>query len=186
MDLFDKAREALSDVEELAARLPGIKGYKEKELRREADKRVREMLAKQLEDQKARLEGIQEELVSAGVLGLLDDLERVGKKLQLLIDRIRTASYGYAPLFDAIRVKEAQLAALADFDKGLFQGVDRIKTIIDKLGTLAGRGEHEWKETIRALGSTIDNLNTAFSHRDEVILQATEIGADEQGEEAEQ
>ena len=73
-------------------------------------------------------------------------MERCATKMQILADSIRTASYGYAPLFDDVRVKEEELDALAQFDEGLAAGVERIKTIIDTMGTLAGRPEQDWME----------------------------------------
>lgn len=170
MDLLNQAKEGMGAIEKVIYGVPGIKGYKEKELRRETDKAVREQVAKQLEDQKARLTNLQVEMLSGG-LGLMDDMERVGVKLQLLIDSVRTASYGYAPLFDLVQVKEEQLDALAAFDEGLFAGVDRVKAIVDNMSGLAGRPDSEWMEAIRALSITLDNLNTEFTHRSEVILQ---------------
>jgi hypothetical protein len=89
----------------------------------------------------------------------------------LLIDSVRTASYGYAPLFDLVKVKEDQLDALVAFDEGLLAGVDRVKAIVDNMSSLAGRPDSEWLEAIRALSTTLDNLNTEFTHRSEVILQ---------------
>lgn len=171
MDLLNQAKESMGAVEKVIYGVPGIKGYKEKELRRETDKAVRDQVAKRLEDQKARLTGLQTEVLNSGGLGLMDDMERASTKLQILIDSVRTASYGYAPLFDLVRVKEEQLDALVAFDEGLFAGVERVKTIVDNMSGLVGRPDSEWMEAIRALSTTLDNLNTEFTHRSEVILQ---------------
>ncbi|MEA3335315.1 MAG: hypothetical protein U9R25_05350 [Chloroflexota bacterium] len=171
-ELVDKAKSQMDLVEDVVSGVPGIKGYKEKELRRESDYEVRKLLARRLDEQKGRLDGIMVELTNSGQLLVLGDLDRAGKKLQLLTDRIRTASYGYAPLFDSVRVKEAQLDALAEFDDNLFQDVDRVAKIIDNLTTLSGRPDPEWKEASWALSSVLDNMNIAYNRRDEVILQS--------------
>jgi hypothetical protein len=178
-DLMAKAKDQMNVVEKVIAGVPGIKGYKEKEQRRETDKTVRTMVARQLDDQKARLTNLQVELVNNGQLDLLDDMERAATKMQTLSDRVRTASYGYAPLFDDARVKEAELDALGQFDQAMFQDVARISTIIDGMGALAGRPDNEWMESIRALTTTLDNLNTEFGHRGEVILQTAAAGSAE-------
>ena len=81
------------------SRLPGIKGYREKDMRREADKQVRDALARRLESRRRKMTGLQDDLLAAGGLLWLDDVERLVGRLQLLIDRIKTASYGYAPFF---------------------------------------------------------------------------------------
>ena len=172
-DLMNKAKDQMNVLERVVAGVPGYKGYKEKELRRETDRTLRAVLTRQIEDQKTRLTELQLDLISSGQLGLMDDMERCATKMQILADSIRTASYGYAPLFDDVRVKEAELDALAQFDQGLAVGVERIKTILDTMGTLAGRPEQDWMESIRALNTTVENLNTEFGHRREVILQVT-------------
>ncbi len=171
-DLMAKAKDPMNVVEKVIAGVPGIKGYKEKELRRETDKTVRTQVARQLDEQRARLSNLQVDMVDNGQLSLLDDMERAATKLQTLSDRVRTASYGYAPLFDDVRVKEAELDALGQFDQAMFQDVARIQTIIDGMAGLAGRPDAEWMESIRALTTTLDNLNTQFGRRGEVILQA--------------
>jgi hypothetical protein len=68
MDFVDKAKGAMGKLESLMAQLPGLKGYKEKELRREADKTVRDMLVRELGDQRQRLATIQMELINSGGL----------------------------------------------------------------------------------------------------------------------
>ena len=49
MDPVEKGKAEMGSVERLISRLPGIKGYREKELRRAADKQVRDGLARKLE-----------------------------------------------------------------------------------------------------------------------------------------
>lgn len=172
-DLLNQAKDQMDLFERVMHGVPGVKGYKEKELRRESDKTYRQLVAKQLDDQKARLDSLQADLARAGQLGLMDDLEQAGKKLQRLADRVRTASYGYAPLFDLVKVKEEQLDALMQYDQAMLQDVERISGIIDKLSTMQGLPESEWMESIRELTTTLDQLNTDFNHREEVILVAT-------------
>jgi hypothetical protein len=46
MDVVDKAKAAMGGLERVVSGLPGIKGYREKDMRREADKQVRESLAR--------------------------------------------------------------------------------------------------------------------------------------------
>ena len=63
----------------------------------------------------------------------MDDVDQAIVKLQTLIDRIKTASYGYAGLFDPVRIKEAQLDALNRFDMAMAQEVGVINTAIVNL-----------------------------------------------------
>ncbi len=171
MDFVDKAKDGMGKLESLMYRLPGLKGYKEKELRREADKTVRDMLARELGDQHQRLATIQMELVNSGGLRWVDDVDRSVTKLQLLTDRIKTASYGYAPLFDDVRVKEAQLDALAQFDQQMAEQATELKDAVDTLAGAVTRKEGI-AEAIPPLNNLLDELNTTWGHRDEAILNA--------------
>ena len=172
MDLKEKVTEALGGLEQLVAKVPGYKGYKEKEMRREADKLLREQLARQFEEQRRRIPGLQMRLISSGQIGFLDDLESGGMKLQFLIDRLKTASYGYAGFFDAIKVKEPQLDAIYEFDNALMDDVPRVAAGIHNVSEAIAAKEG-LAEAIANLVSTIQGINDTFSKRQDVILQAS-------------
>ena len=52
MDPIEKAKGQMGGVESLISKLPGVKGYREKEMRRDADKQMRDALALQLSDRR--------------------------------------------------------------------------------------------------------------------------------------
>jgi hypothetical protein len=170
-DLRDTVEGALGGFENLVSKIPGYKGYKDKELRREADKLLRIQVAGQLDDQRKRLTELQNQLVSQAQIEWLDDLERAVMKLQLLIDRIKTASYGYAGLFDAVKVKEEQLDALYEYDNQMLDFVDDIAADIDRVAS-AITAKEGIGEAITDLAGTVDEANRTFGHRGEAILQA--------------
>ena len=169
--LLETVESSLGGLEKLARKIPGYGGYKEKELRREADKLLRTELASRFDEQRKRVAELQHDLISQAKIEFLDDLERAALKLQLLIDRIKTASYGYAGLFDAIKVKEEQLDALYAFDSQMLDSVDSVAADIDRLTSAIVAGEGIG-DAIRALVGTVDEANQAFGHREEAVLQA--------------
>lgn len=171
MDLIEKAKAAQGALERTFAGLPGIKGYKEKELRREADKTVRTLLARDLDEQRKRLQALQLELLTAGGLRWIDGVERAVSRLQTLVDRIRTASYGYAPLFDDVKVKEAQLDALAQFDQQMVERVGALQAEVEKLAE-AVKAREGIGEAASALADHVAMLNTVWGHRQDAILNA--------------
>ena len=71
----DAANENMGAIERLLKGLPGIRGYVDKELRRDADKRLRMLIAGDLEQQKQTLFGLQTKLMKGGGLALLDDVD---------------------------------------------------------------------------------------------------------------
>lgn len=170
-DLLETVEGSLGGFENLMRKIPGYSGYKEKELRREADKLLRTELAAKFDEQRKRIAELQHELISQAKIEFLDDLERGALKLQLLIDRIKTASYGYAGLFDAVKVKEEQLDALYAFDSQMLDYVDSVAAGIDRLTSAITAGEGI-SDANRALVGTVDEANQTFGHREEAILQA--------------
>ena len=170
-DLRETVQASLGGLESLVGKIPGYKGYKQKELRREADKLLRMQVATKLGDQRKRITGLQNKLVSQAQIEFLDDMERAGLKLQILIDRIRTASYGYAGLFDAVKVKEEQLDALYEYDNEMLAFVDEVATDVDQVASAVSAREGI-SDAIEDLVETIDQANTSFDHRHEAILQA--------------
>lgn len=167
-DLRQRVEGALSSFEELMRKIPGYKGYKDKELRREADKLLRLRAARGFEEQRRRLNGVQVELTNAGRLGVIVTLDRALMKLQFLIDRLKTASYGYAGLLDAIKVKEAELDALYEFDASLLDSVGKVKDLIDAVA--AAKMDEDVAKTGNELLGVLEEINETFSKRQDVIV----------------
>lgn len=166
----DNAQQNMDAVEHLIKGLPGISGYIDKELRRDADKRLRIMIADALEAQKQRLFDIQKRLLSSGGLRWLDGVDAAIQKLQILIDRVKTASYGYAGFFDPVRIKEEQLNALHRFDVAMATETGKVEGEVDGLEAAIDSGEQDFGPAIHQLTRTIADLNRLFDRRHEAIL----------------
>ncbi len=164
MDPIDKAKRAMGSLEQKVSGLPGVAAYRDKEMRRDADKKLRETLAQRLEEQRRRLTEIQNQLLGSGGLQWLDDVERLGTRLQTLIDRIRTAAYGYAGFFDVQKVEEAELDRLASHDKDLFDNLGPLDEAIGKVGEAVASNQGI-TEAIQAVAALIAKLNDDFGRR---------------------
>ena len=168
-DLTEKIRASQGKLEDLASIIPGYKGYKQKEQRREADKLLREHVARQYGEQLERLNRLQYDLTAHGRLASILTLERAVMKLQLLIDRLKTASYGYAGLFDAIKVDEAALDKLYEFDQSMLEGVGQVAALLDKLAE-AAQAEASTSAEANDLVTTLERLNSTFGQRQDVLV----------------
>ena len=173
MDPIGKAKSQMGGLEKLISGLPGIKGYREKEMRRDADKQVRVALAQRLVSRRTKLTALQNDLLNSGGILWVDDMERVVGRLQLFIDRIKTASYGYAPLFGLNRVKEDDLDRLIAFDQALFEQVGALDEAIAGLDK-AVQANDGLKEALAAVGAAVNALNDTFGRRADVIQNAGE------------
>lgn len=167
-DMLGKIKGKRGGLEKLVGAIPGYKGYKEKEMRREADKLLRETLARQFEVQWARLADVQKQLIGSGGILYVDDLDSAVTRLRGLIDKVKTASYGYGGLFDAIKVKEEDLDKLYQFDSGLADHVGNVSTAIDALQS-AVEAQQGVPEAIRALDTLCRQINVLFDQRKGVL-----------------
>jgi hypothetical protein len=171
MSYRQRIEDSRGGLEALISKIPGYHGYKEKEDRRAADKLLRDQLTKQLDEQRRRLAELQRNLVDSGGLLMVDDLDRAVTKVQKLADKIRTASYGYAGIFDAVKVKEDQLDALYTFDEGMLEHVTSVQTAIDALAT-AIDSNGDVKSAIRAVVSAAEQAETTWRQRESAITGA--------------
>ena len=168
-DIYEKVEDSRTALEKLTDFIPGWGGYQKRQTRRKADQLLRETLADKLAGPRRRLNEAQKDLISNKRMDLLDDLESAGTQLQTFIDRIRLATYGYAGMFDAKKVKEGELEQLYNFDVALVQYVERLDAANDRLREAIPSGEG-LVETIRIVRDVCSEANSTFDEREHVIL----------------
>ncbi|MEA3345739.1 MAG: hypothetical protein U9Q78_05780 [Chloroflexota bacterium] len=157
-------------LEDILNAIPGYGGYRDKQLRRDADRLLQEHITRELAQQGRKLPELQRRLAEAGQLELVDDLERVSRRLQTLRDQVRTAAGGYAGFFDAVKVREAELDRLYEFDQALLGEIPRLSDGIAALWT-AISSQAGIAEAIRDLGEAVDHLADYWRGRREAIVQ---------------
>jgi len=173
MTLLDKAKAGMSSIERTVSGLPVIRDYREKELRRAADRRIRQKMARRLESYRRKLTTTQLDLVSAGQLRSLPELERAVGRLQLLIDRIKTAASGYAGFFDAEQIREDELQQIVNFDTAISETIPEINEAINALNQAVQSGEG-YTEALDALMNKLAELHEQFDQRQDAINAATD------------
>ena len=135
---YENIRREQGTIESFFGKLPGYKGYKEKEMRREADRLLREALVRDFTLQLDRITPVQNAVLDNIGVEWMSDFGALKTSLQTLIDRIRHAPQGYAGFFDAVRVKEDDLDRLEEFDRQLVGELDKVKAAIDGLEGASG------------------------------------------------
>ncbi len=119
-------------LENLAYLVPGYRGYKDKERRREEDSRLRSLLLGRLSEIRGILvdilAGAAEDPDSVETEPLDDRVESIG----FLSDTIRYAPYGFSGFFDAGEVAENSLDRILEVDLLLFEDLDAIEQIVLK------------------------------------------------------
>jgi len=116
---LERARERRNILERLGSKIPGFSGYLEREMRREVDKLQRDWLADQVDRARFAINGKIREWSRQGRLENLDRASSIEKALDRLANRIRHADYGSSGFFDAVKIGEAELDRLYEFDLAL-------------------------------------------------------------------
>jgi hypothetical protein len=101
-EFFQKVTSQQDPFKKLVAHIPGFSGYVERQNRRDADKLLRDTVARRFDEQWQRTSQLQSDMVSSGMIAYVDDMEKAALKLRTFIDKISTAPRGYAGLFDAL------------------------------------------------------------------------------------
>lgn len=163
--ILDKARSAQNLLERLAHKIPGFKGYRERELRRDADKAQREHLASLLEQTKGVLNDASAAATrGGGSLDVINDVETARKRLGKVIARVRYADRGYSGFFDTIKVDEALLERVYQFDLGLLAGIEEVQ-----LAAQQASGASDVPAAVREMIARIDGLDARLSDRETIL-----------------
>lgn len=170
-ELYDKITGESSGLGKLLSKIPGLDGYMERSRRREADQLLRETVATRMEASRVQLGAIQEEL-SQDIIKAIDHAEPLGRvdtRLMGLIGKIKDAPQGYAGFFDAIKVKEDDLARIYAFDEGMMNQAEQIGTAVAALEK-AVLDDGNIRGTIRELDTAVRQANDTFASRNEIMM----------------
>lgn len=174
-DVYAQAKSQMRLSERIAAALPGFRGYKEKELRRESDKLIRNHLYLKLSKDKDNVRSISQKITDKRYLDILTDVDRLVAKMDRITEKINHASYGYSGFFDIVKIKEDNLDRMIAYDNQLLDNVNTLTDSIDALKTqLLGGDYTNLKDKIQGVADKFELLEAVFDKRQEVILGVTQ------------
>ena len=130
---FEKVTTQQDPFKKVMSFIPGFKGYIDRQNRRDADKLLRDTVARRFEEQWKRTSQLQSDMVSSGMIQYVDDMEKAAIQLRTFIDKITTAPRGYAGMFDAVKINEKELEAIYQFDAAFFDLADQVGRALDNV-----------------------------------------------------
>ncbi|MBS7640599.1 MAG: hypothetical protein QXJ19_03460 [Candidatus Bathyarchaeia archaeon] len=171
---MERIHEERSLLERIVGYIPGYRGYKEKELRRESDRLVRMDVVNRLKAAKDLLRKrfaspVPLQRISSEDMWMLDSLM---SRLDRIIQRIDRAVAGYAGMFDAIKVKEDKLEAALQLDLSLIERADSLKASAEEFVKAAPGGD-EWRRCMDNLLSRIEEIDNLIDKRVEIFRGLT-------------
>jgi hypothetical protein len=168
-DIVERVKDERGLLERVASYIPGYHGYKEKELRRESDRLVRQQAAAHL---KRAADRFKRGLSTAPMLPEPTRLaaDRVMARLDLLKQRIAKAVGGYAGFFDAVKVREDRLDQVLSADLGL---MDAAAALAQRVEQVAQQGalSPAWRPELASLEEHLGQLEDALARRDAVFTR---------------
>lgn len=167
-NFFQKVTSMQDPFRKLASHIPGFGGYIERENRRDADKLLRETVARRFEEQWKRVSQLQTDLVSNGMIAYVDDVEKAALKLRTFIDKLNTAPRGYSGLFDAVKINEKELESIYQFDAAFFDLAEQVGRAVDNLEQTIG-DEAGLPASIRNLTSLARLAVETYEKRSEAV-----------------
>jgi hypothetical protein len=169
-DVYAQAKSQMRLSERIAAALPGFRGYKEKELRRESDKLVRNNLYLKLTKDKDNVKSISQKIADKRYMDVLTDIDRLSAKMDRITEKVNHASYGYAGFYDIVKIKEDSLDRMITFDNQLLDEVNTLTASIEELKTqLLSNNFANLKDKIQTIADKFELLEDTFDKREQII-----------------
>lgn len=166
--LYDKIIEQRGSLENLVARIPGFKGYHEKQARRTADRFLRDYIAGQIQECVSRFVRIEKKILDTTGLKFMTKTRDVKTVIQTYHDRVKTAAPKYDGMWAQIKVDVGDLERIYSFDEAQIRYVDQLNQALDVLEQSV-TDENKLQEALDSLYEIAVEANDAFKLRDDVI-----------------
>lgn len=143
--------------------IPGFKGYFDKNRRREADKVLRDFVLSKFQGERTRLQNLQEDYTNEGNLEAIGKIDNLVRYLEKVIDKIRFSDRGYAGFFAEIKIKEAELEKLYQYDYSMLENVQELSVLVDGLSAEYSKENiKSIDESLKAVDRKIDDRKNLF------------------------
>ncbi len=175
---IEKVKDDRSLMERIAMLVPGFRGYKEKELRRDTDQLIRNKIYSTLRAGLRDLRWCYREVINSDLSDKAEQLNRVIMKTDRINEKIHHAKRGYSGIWQAVKVSEVELSELLRFDASLIDISEKLREDISMLKEKVTKKNFD--ETFRLISDfdmMIDEFDDKFSEREEVIIGLTKGGS---------
>jgi DNA repair ATPase RecN len=167
---LERVQESEKLLERIMLVVPGFRGYKLREQRREADRIVRDYIYRALEQSRDDLTSCLQALSDSKALELMEPMNRLLAKLDRIAEKINHASYGYSGFFDSIKIEEVELDKMLSYDTQLMDLVRKFSATTASFKSDLTQNKLENARTVQKdLEASVANLESTFDERKSVI-----------------
>jgi ribosomal protein L17 len=173
-EMLGKIHGEMGLLERIITYIPGYRGYKERELRRESDRLVRMEAVNRL---RAAKDIIRRSLTNPTVAQRFfsEDAWRFDvlmSHLDRVTQRIDRAVAGYAGMFDAVRVREDKIDMATQHDLSLIEKAEAVRMSAESLAR-SEPSRDELRRAVDDLISKVKELDTLIDRRVEIFRGLT-------------
>lgn len=171
---FQRVQSQTGLLEKVELFVPGFHGYKEKEMRREADGLLRARLYRSLIQAENAFKDVYRMLVEAGVSETMSDSDHLVAKMDRISEQINHAEEGYSGFYDAVKVREEDLDRMTAFDASMVDSIQNITQAINNLSSEVTASKYDQaRQHIMEITGMVNDLENNFNQRKNVIVGVT-------------
>lgn len=169
-ELYNQIISQKGKFENLVGKIPGFKGYQEKQARRTADRLLRDHLAGEIDKHIKHFGRLQNKLLDGGKgLSYMGRAREVKSKMEGYHDKVQTAAPKYSGMWAQVKITEDTLDRIYAFDEAQFRFLLQFETALDALETAINDGEGI-EDSLESVYDVTSNASDAFDMRDDEIL----------------
>jgi hypothetical protein len=168
---YEEAKAQRNVLEKLGEKIPGYRGFQDRELRRDVDRLLREHLASEVGRLKSALRDRARGYTDAGKIGALTGFDRLDRQLDGLSQAVRFSDYGATGLFDPVKIGEAELQRLYEFDLSV---VDDLAQLEAGIAAVPAPGGEDPAPALDRLQQSVRALDDQWKQRKQVIGNAVQ------------
>jgi len=167
---LERVQESDRSLERIMLQLPGFRGYKVREERREADRIVRDYIYRALKGTRDDLMACFQLLSNAGTPELMEPTNQLIAKFDRIVEKVNRASYGYSGFFDSVRIEAPQLDQMLAYDTQMIEAARKLADSISNFKVQLSQGKFEGTRSVESgLETSISQLEITFDKRKQVI-----------------
>ncbi|MFX1508843.1 MAG: hypothetical protein ACFFBR_00920 [Promethearchaeota archaeon] len=168
--IMEKVDDERTLTQKIMKLIPGWRGYRIKEERRNADRILRDQIITRLRQSADKIQDIRSAIVEEEIEDAYRTVDSLMSRTEKLISQIEHADYGYRPFFDAIKIKEDDLENMLRYDSWFVEQVQEFDQRCDDVLTLIEDDPDEATGHIKDLRKMISRMNRKWKEREQVIM----------------
>lgn len=164
MDIKERAEKQKNWIEKGLHKIPGFKGYYERELRRDSDKLQRDFIVLKLNEGLTDFREMIKDVTRKGDLKMLTEYGDIQKYYEKVINNIKYSDRGYTGFFDLIKVKETELDEIYEKDLEIVESVMEFTGSLDMLKDVSSNSEK-----LKKIRESLEGIEESYEKRNKIL-----------------